>query len=225
LSNYTPECRVRTWVSCSIEELGNQEGMSAREFAWKFEKAVKVAAVDVHRATTHNKGIFNGIDAVVLATGNDFRAVEACGHTWAARNGRYSSLTTLRLENDTFHYELEIPMALGVVGGLTGLHPLVKRGLEMLGHPSASELMCIAASLGLANNFGALRSLTTTGIQKGHMKMHLLNILNHFEATASEKEKAMEYFKQHKVSFTSVRAFLLSLREQVVSSVDSKKQS
>lgn len=225
LSNYTPECRVRSWVSCPIDQLGIQEGMSAKEFAWKFEKAVKVAEADVHRATTHNKGIFNGIDAVVLATGNDFRAVEACGHTWAARNGRYTSLTKLNLENDTFHYELEIPMALGVVGGLTGLHPLVKRGLELLGQPSASELMCIAASLGLANNFGALRSLTTTGIQKGHMKMHLLNILNHFDATSLEKEKAMEYFKHHKVSFTAVRAFVLSQREEVLSRSDSQKSS
>ena len=99
-------------------------------------------------------------------------------------------------------------MALGVVGGLTTLHPLVAYALELLGKPSAEELMCIAACTGLANNFGALRSLTTTGIQKGHMKMHLLNILNHFQADETQKSAAVEHFKLHKVSFTSVREFL-----------------
>lgn len=208
LSNYTPDCLVRTWVQCPIENLGNQDGMDAQTFAWKFHKAVRVAEIDVHRATTHNKGIFNGIDAVVLATGNDFRAVEACGHTYAARNGQYQSLTKLDLSNGLFTYTLEIPMALGVVGGLTTLHPLVAYALELLGKPSAEELMCIAACTGLANNFGALRSLTTTGIQKGHMKMHLLNILNHFQADETQKSAAVEHFKLHKVSFTSVREFL-----------------
>lgn len=217
LSNYTPDCVVKTWVECPINALGTfDDGMTAKEFAWKFEKAVKVAEVDVHRATTHNKGIFNGIDSVILATGNDFRAVEACGHTYAARNGRYSSLSELRLDNDIFHYSITIPMALGVVGGLTTLHPLVKRALEMLGHPSAYDLMKVSAAVGLANNFGALKSLTTTGIQKGHMKMHLLNILNHFDATDLEKEAAVEYFKKNKVSFTSVRAFIWGIRENII---------
>jgi hydroxymethylglutaryl-CoA reductase len=217
LSNYTPQCLVRAWVECPMEQLGEHEGMSPQEFAWKFEKAVRVAQLDVHRATTHNKGIFNGIDAVVLATGNDFRAVEACGHTHAASSGKYSSLTYLEKSDSHFKYVLEIPMALGVVGGLTGLHPLVKRSLEMLGNPSAPELMQIAACLGLANNFGALRSLTTTGIQKGHMKMHLLNILNHFSATDEEKNQALEYFKTVKVSFSAVRQLLENLRGTTIS--------
>jgi hydroxymethylglutaryl-CoA reductase len=102
------------------------------------------------------------------------------------------------------------------VGGLTTLHPLVRRALEMLGQPDARELMKIAAAVGLANNFGALKSLTTTGIQKGHMKMHLLNILNHFDATIEEKAQAVEYFKKNKVSFTSVRAFIWGLRENII---------
>lgn len=213
LSNYTPECAVRVWVECSITELGFHDQMPPEEFAWKFSKAVRVAELDTYRATTHNKGIFNGIDAVVLATGNDFRAVEACGHTHASKSGKYQSLTHISLENNIFHYELEVPMALGVVGGLTSLHPLVKRSLEMLGNPSAKELMMIAGAVGLANNFGALRSLTTTGIQKGHMKMHLLNILNHFEATDAEKLESIEFFKHHKVTFHAVREFLNGLRE------------
>ncbi len=217
LSNYTPDCLVKAWVQCPIDDLGTFDGgMTAREFAWKFQKAVKIAQVDVYRATTHNKGIYNGIDAVVLATGNDFRAVEACGHAYASRNGQYTSLTDVSLENDLFTFTLTVPMALGVVGGLTSLHPLVKRGLELLGNPSAKELMMIAATIGLANNFAALKSLTTTGIQKGHMKMHLLNILNHFDATEEEKEKAVEFFKHHKVSFSTVRDFITAERGQMI---------
>lgn len=217
LSNYTPECLVKTWVECDINDLGTfDDGMTAEEFAHKFAKAVKVAQVDTYRATTHNKGIYNGIDAIVLATGNDFRAIEACGHTYASRNGKYSSLSEIDLSNGRFKYSITVPMAMGVVGGLTALHPLAKRSIEMLGNPSASELMMIAAAVGMANNFGALKSLTTTGIQKGHMKMHLLNILNHFEANEAEKEAAVEYFKTNKVSFNSVRSFLIALREEII---------
>ncbi len=215
LSNYTPNCRVKTWVTCPIADLGTFDGGSVgpEEFAKKFALGARIAEVDPHRATTHNKGIFNGVDSVVLATGNDFRAVEACGHTYAARNGQYSSLTYLDLSNDTFTYTLEIPLAVGTVGGLTTLHPVSKRSLEMLGHPSASELMMIAAVAGLANNFSAIKSLVTVGIQKGHMKMHLLNILKNFEATEPEVEEAKEYFKTHVVSYTEVRKFIELVRD------------
>lgn len=214
LSNYTPDCLVKCWVECPIDELGEPgSDLNPRDFAWKFSKAVKVAQVDVYRATTHNKGIYNGIDALVLGTGNDFRAVEACGHAYASRQGRYTSLTELSLEHDLFRFTLTVPLALGVVGGLTSLHPVAKRGLELLGNPSARELMMIAAAAGLANNFAAVRSLTTTGIQKGHMKMHLQNILNHFGASEAEKSLATAFFEKEKVSFATVRAFLESLRE------------
>lgn len=223
LSNYTPQCLVKTWVECDINDLGTfEDGMTAQVFADKFAKAVKVAQVDTYRATTHNKGIYNGIDAIVLATGNDFRAIEACGHTYASRNGKYSSLSEIDLSNGKFKYSITVPMAMGVVGGLTALHPLAKRSIEMLGNPSAAELMMVAAAVGMANNFGALKSLTTTGIQKGHMKMHLLNILNHFEATESEKEAAVEYFKANKVSFNSVRSFLIALREEIIKNAAAK---
>ncbi len=214
LSNYTPRCLVKVWVECPIEKLGTfADGtMDAQTFAARFARGVKIAQVDPHRATTHNKGIFNGIDSVVLATGNDFRAVEACGHTYAARNGQYSSLTYVEVTDTTFKYTLEIPLALGSVGGLTNLHPLVKRALEMLGYPSAQELMKIAAVIGLANNFSAIRSLVTVGIQRGHMKMHLLNILKTLEASEEEIEKAKVYFIKNVVSYNTVREFLFLCR-------------
>lgn len=216
LSNYTPDCVVKTWVECDIDQLeGIDEDLSGEQFAWKFEKAVQIATVDVHRATTHNKGIFNGIDAVALATGNDFRAIEACGHTYASRDGQYRSLTEVTIENGKFRYSLTIPLALGTVGGLTTLHPLAKKSLELLGNPGARELMRIAASVGLANNFGAIKSLVTKGIQKGHMKMHLLNILNQMGANEQEKEKAKIHFEEEKVSFNAVATFLDKLRNPV----------
>lgn len=215
LSNYTPDCLVRTWVECPIEDLGSfPDGMTAQTFAKKFDKAVRIAQIDPHRATTHNKGIFNGIDAVVLATANDFRAIEACGHTYAARDGQYRSLSNCSIENGRFKFWMDLPLAVGTVGGLTKLHPIAKRSLELLDNPSAQELMGIIAAVGLAQNFSALRSLVTTGIQKGHMKMHLLNILNHLGAKEKEVEKAVAYFKNNAVSFTAVREFLETISPQ-----------
>ncbi|MBR7022142.1 MAG: hypothetical protein IKI09_01545, partial [Bacteroidales bacterium] len=156
LSNNTPDCRVKVWVECPVNQLdGIDETLSGAEYAKKFKKAVDIAHIDTDRATTHNKGIYNGIDAVVIATGNDFRAVEAAGHTFASRNGHYESLSSVTIENGIFHFELEVPMALGTIGGLTSLHPLAKKTLELLGNPTAKELMMIAATMGLANNFSA----------------------------------------------------------------------
>jgi hydroxymethylglutaryl-CoA reductase len=213
LSNYTPDCRVRAWVECPVEDLYEPElQMSANEFAQKFARAVRIAKIDVNRATTHNKGIFNGIDAVVLATGNDFRAIEACGHTWAARDGQYRGLTDIQIENGRFIFSLEIPLAVGTIGGLTALHPLSKFSLDLLGRPQAAELMEVLGVIGLAQNFAALKSLTTSGIQKGHMKMHLMNILKHLEATPTEIEKAKHYFEHAVVSFSAVRQFLQDKR-------------
>ncbi|MGP1445957.1 MAG: hydroxymethylglutaryl-CoA reductase [Candidatus Limimorpha sp.] len=214
LSNNTPDCRVKVWVECPFGQLeGIDEQLSGLEYAQKFKKAVDIAHIDPYRATTHNKGIYNGIDAVVIATGNDFRAVEAAGHTYAARNGRYKSLSSVSISNDIFRFELEVPMALGTVGGLTGLHPLAKKSLELLGNPTAPELMIIAATMGLANNFSAVRSLTTKGIQAGHMKMHLNNILNQLQASEEEKRKAREHFKEKTVSYAGVEKYLESLRK------------
>jgi len=213
LSNYTPKCLVKAWVECDFKELDKiDKSMTGEQFARKFETAVKIAEIDTFRATTHNKGIFNGIDAVAIATGNDFRAIEAAGHAYATRTGNYKSLSHVDLSEGRFKYSLELPLALGTVGGLTSLHPLAKHSLEMLGKPSARELMMITASVGLANNFSAVRSLITKGIQVGHMKMHLMNILNHFKATEEEKKLATVYFKEKTVSFAMVDDYIKKLR-------------
>lgn len=212
LSNYTPECIVRSEVSCPVEMLNADEEISPEEFAEKFYQAVRIAEVEPYRATTHNKGIFNGIDAVVIATGNDFRAVEAAGHTYASRTGRYSSLTHCEVKDGLFRFWIELPLALGVVGGLTSLHPMVKFSLDLLHKPNARELMGIVASSGLAQNFAALRALVTSGIQKGHMKMHLMNILNQLEATEEERVKIVEYFKDHVVSHSETIKIFCKLR-------------
>lgn len=209
LSNYTPECKVKVWVECHTDELnGVYEQLDGKAFAAKFKKAVDIAHIDEYRATTHNKGIYNGIDAVVIATGNDFRAVEAAGHAYASRNGHYASLSYVEIKDDIFRFTLEVPLALGTVGGLTSLHPLAKKSLELMGNPSAKQLMMIAATMGLANNYAAVKSLTTKGIQQGHMKMHLANILNQLGATENEKTLATEYFKDKTVSYSEVEKFL-----------------
>ncbi|MBZ9786842.1 hydroxymethylglutaryl-CoA reductase, degradative [Psychroflexus sp. CAK57W] len=211
LSNYVPECLVRAEVSCPVAELGETKA-EAEQFVKKFSRAIKIAEIEPYRAVTHNKGIMNGIDAVVLATGNDFRAVEAGVHAYAARKGHYSSLTHVRVENGIFRFWIEVPLALGTIGGLTSLHPLVKLSMAMLNHPSAEELMRIAAVAGLAQNFAAVNSLVTTGIQKGHMKMHLMNILNQFEANETERTKAIEYFKTNTVTHSEVIHLLEKMR-------------
>ena len=214
LSNNTPDCRVKVWIECPVEQLdGIDEHLTGAEYAVKFKKAVDIAHIDTDRATTHNKGIYNGIDAVVIATGNDFRAVEAAGHTYASRSGHYESLSTVTITDGIFHFELEVPMALGTVGGLTSLHPLAHKSLELLGNPTAPELMMIAATMGLANNFSAVRSLTTKGIQEGHMKMHLNNILNQLKANDEEQRQAREYFKDKTVSYAAVEQYLQSIRK------------
>jgi hydroxymethylglutaryl-CoA reductase len=213
LSNYVPNCIVRAEVSCPIEELEEKHILHPQEFAEKFVQAVQIAEVEPYRAVTHNKGIMNGVDAVVLATGNDFRAVEAGIHAYASRNGKYSSLSHAKIENGIFTFWLEIPLALGTVGGLTSLHPLVKLSLEMLEKPSAKELMQFVAVAGLAQNFAALRSLTTTGIQEGHMKMHLNNIINQFEANDEERILIQRYFKKNTVSHSAVVTYIEGLRK------------
>lgn len=209
LSNYTPHCTVKCSVSCQISELASLSGIYApHEFAQRFEKAVYIATYDPYRAATHNKGIFNGIDAVALATGNDFRAIEANGHVHASSKGQYRSLTRLELTDDTFTYTLELPLSVGTVGGLTTLHPLAKTAMQLLGHPNAHTLMSIMAAAGLSNNFMAVTSLVTHGIQKGHMKMHLTNILRTLNASPLQIELAKQYFSDKTVSYSSVKEFL-----------------
>lgn len=211
LSNYTPNCLVRAEVRAPIEKMAEGE-MSGQQFAEKFCRAVRIAEVEPFRATTHNKGIMNGVDSVVIATGNDFRAVEACAHTYASRTGKYTSLTHAEIKDGEFRFWIDIPLALGTVGGITSLHPMVKFAYRLLGNPNAKDLMRIAAVVGLAQNFSALRSLVTSGIQKGHMKMHLLNILNQLEATEAEKKAIVHHFKDHVVSYSAAVEIFCKMR-------------
>ncbi len=203
LSNYVPDCLVRAEVSCKVENLYKE---NAKHYAQNFVNALNIANVEPHRAVTHNKGIMNGIDSVVIATGNDFRAVEAGVHAYAARSGTYKSLSNAKIEDGVFSFWIEIPLALGTVGGLTKLHPLAKLSLEVLQNPSAKELMQVVACVGLAQNFAALRALTTTGIQKGHMKMHLGNIIKQLGATKEETAYLLDYFANKTVSHSDVVA-------------------
>lgn len=210
LSNYTPGCLVSCEVSCKVEQLSSYAAeLSPQEFAQRFNLAMDIAYHNKERAVTHNKGIYNGIDAVVLATGNDFRAVEAAGHSYASRDGKYRSLSKCEITKEGyFKLSLTLPLALGTVGGLTRLHPLAALSLEILQNPSAEELMSIAASAGLANNFSAVASLVTTGIQRGHMKLHLPNILTSLNATPLERERSEAHFSNKTVSIQKVKEFL-----------------
>ena len=210
LSNYVPNCIVKSSLSCHVSELNSLEP-ETRNFANRLVKAIEIANSDIHRAVTHNKGIMNGVDAVAIATGNDFRAIEAGAHAYASI-GKYKSLSKAFIKNEIFYFELKLPLAIGTIGGVTNLHPLVKLALEILENPNAKELMNIIASVGLAQNFGALRSLVTSGIQKGHMKMHLTNLLNKHGASDKEKEDAYVYFKDKLVSSSSVENFIKKIR-------------
>ncbi|MFT6369400.1 MAG: hydroxymethylglutaryl-CoA reductase [Maribacter sp.] len=212
LSNYVPNCVVKASVSCPVDELVLSSDTSSQLFAEKMIRAVAIAKVEPYRAVTHNKGIMNGIDSVVLATGNDFRAIEAGVHAYAARNGSYSSLTHADIKDGVFRFWIELPLALGTVGGLTKLHPLVKLNLELLRNPSSKQLMEIIAVAGLAQNFAAISSLVTTGIQKGHMKMHLMNMLNQLGANTTEKNQLIAHFKINTVSHSGVAHALEQLR-------------
>jgi len=209
LSNYTPDCIVEASVEAPVEALGNLNGkLSGEEFVRRFVMALQIAHIDAYRAVTHNKGIMNGVDAVLLATGNDFRAIEAGVHAYAFKRGKYTSLSIASIDNGIFRFSVTLPLALGSIGGLTQLHPLAKKSLEILGNPDAKQLMIIAASVGLANHFSASKALITSGIQKGHMKMHLTNILTQLGATDNKKKLAIEWFADKTVSVSAVRDFI-----------------
>jgi hydroxymethylglutaryl-CoA reductase len=211
LSNYTPDSNVTCSVGCPVEKLGAISGVySPADFARRFVLAVQMASCDVSRAVTHNKGIYNGVDAVMLASGNDWRAAEAAGHSFASKEGTYQSLSSAEVVDGIFRFSLTIPLAIGTVGGLTNLHPMVKLAMKILGNPSAKELMGIAAVVGMANNFSAITSLVTTGIQKGHMKMHLSNILNQLGVGEEQKIRAKEFFADKTISYSDVEKFVKS---------------
>ncbi len=209
LSNYTPDCLVEASVECAFDELnGFVEGMSGSEFANRFQKAIQISNVDVSRAVTHNKGIFNGIDSLAIATGNDWRAIEAAGHAYACRNGAYSGLSEINIEDERFRFSIKMPMNIGIVGGTTSIHPLAKLSLKLLQNPSAKELMGLFAVAGLASNFSAIAALIGKGIQQGHMKLHLKNILTQLEATPAQKQLAEDYFIGKTVVYSEVENFI-----------------
>ena len=208
LSNYTPDCIVESYTECDINDLVDIANIRPKEFAEKMKYAFDIAKIDVSRAVTHNKGIMNGIDAILIATGNDFRAVEAGIHAYASSNSKYQSLSECSISGNKFRLSLKIPLSVGTVGGITDLHPLVKLSLQILDNPSSKDLMCIIASVGLAQNFAAVRSLITSGIQEGHMKMHLINLLIKNNASEEQIRKAKTYFLNKEINSSSVNQFL-----------------
>jgi hydroxymethylglutaryl-CoA reductase len=149
-----------------------RKGFDGEKVAVGVTAASEFAASDPYRAATHNKGIFNGIDAVLIATGNDWRAVEAGGHAYAARNGSYGPLATWKIQEKTLIGSIELPVAVGIVGGAAKAHPTARRCIEIMGVETALELACVVASAGLASNLAALAALSSEGIQSGHMRLH-----------------------------------------------------
>ncbi len=208
LSNYTPECIVESSVECKIDDLSDIDGVTSKEFALKFKNAFDIANIDISRAVTHNKGIMNGIDAVLISTGNDFRAVEAGIHAFASSKGMYKSLSECTIIDNIFKIKLKIPLSIGTIGGITDIHPMVKLSLKLLDNPTSDKLMNIICSVGLAQNFAAVKSLVTSGIQKGHMKMHLINLLIKQNATKDQIKKSEAYFKDRDINNQSVKDFL-----------------
>lgn len=195
LTNLNDRRRVR--VTCQVHEDDlrldrGDESVPGAEVASGIEQASRFAELDPYRAATHNKGIMNGVDAVVLATGNDFRAVEAGAHSYAARSGTYGPLSTWRRDGAHLMGQLEMPLALGIVGGTLRIHPAAVLALKLMRVETASELSAIAASVGLAANLAALRALATEGIQRGHMSLHARSVATAAGAVGKEVERVAE---------------------------------
>ena len=189
LSNYATDSLVTASCRIAFRYLSRQKDQG-REIAEKMALASQFAQADPYRASTHNKGIFNGIDAILIATGNDWRAIEAGAHAFASRDGRYQGLSqwTLDLEREELVGEMTLPMPVATKGGSIGLNPRVALSHELLGNPSAKELAQIIVAIGLAQNFAALKALVSTGIQQGHMKLQAKSLA--LLAGASESEVA-----------------------------------
>ena len=193
----------------------SQFELSGNEIAKRIVEAFVFADNDPYRATTHNKGIMNGIDPVVIATGNDWRAIEAGAHAYASQTGRYRSLSRWSIAADGWlEGELTVPLQLGTVGGVTRLHPLTKVSLQILGNPNAEELGQVIACAGLASNLAALRALVSTGIQRGHMKLHAKNLALAAGAKGSEVEHvAHQLVLKGKITASIAEDILAEYRE------------
>ena len=207
LSNYATERIATSKATFKKEELGGNDIVDRILSAFAF------AFSDTYRAVTHNKGIMNGIDAVSIATGQDFRAIEAAAHAYASRDGKYRSLTTFsKSSNGDLVGRIEIPLSVGIVGGISTVNPVARMGLKILGVKSACELACVIASAGLAQNLAAIKALSTEGIQKGHMKLHAKNIAVAAGATGKLVDIVSEtMYKQSKISMDSARRILQDL--------------
>lgn len=196
LSNLADHRLVRVRATWKKEEIGGEEIVEKMINAYAFAEA------DPYRAATHNKGVMNGIIPVVTATGNDTRAIEAGAHSYACRSGRYTSITTWEKdENGDLVGSIEMPMAVGLVGGATKIHSTAQAAIKILGINTAAELAQIIASAGLANNMTAMKALATEGIQRGHMSLHARNLAN----TAGAKGEILEKIVKQMVSEKNVR--------------------
>lgn len=185
LSNYASERLSKAECAIPIDAL-SMKNISGEDVARGIVEAYQFAFADPWRAATHNKGIMNGIDAVALATGNDWRAIEAGAHAWASRSGQYRSLSRWWIQDKKLHGSLTVPLQVGTVGGPIKTQPQVAANLKILNNPRAKELSSIMAAVGLAQNLGALRALATEGIQKGHMRMHARNVAAQAGAKSNE---------------------------------------
>ena len=208
LSNLADKRIVKARAVFDKEKMGGESVVDA------FLESYTLAAIDPYRAATHNKGIMNGIDSVIIATGNDFRAIEAGAHAYASRNGQYTSLSSYTKDKDgNLVGELELPMAIGVVGGAGNIHPKARLCKKILGIKTAKELGEIVASLGLAQNFAAVFALSTVGIQKGHMSLHAKNIAVMAGATKDEIDAvADQMIKEEKIKLDRAKEILEELR-------------
>ena len=191
ISNYSTRKIVTASAIFDKEEIGGEKIVDNIILAYQF------AANDEYRAVTHNKGVMNGTIAVANATGQDSRAIEAAANAYAAREGRYNSLTQWsKDQKGNLVGKIELPLSVGIVGGIINVHPMAKSCLNILGIKSANELACVMASVGLAQNFSALRALATEGIQKGHMKLHARNLAAAAGAEPEQVEKIVEKMVQ-----------------------------
>ncbi|MGT2784789.1 hydroxymethylglutaryl-CoA reductase, degradative [Streptococcus merionis] len=209
LSNYATASLVT--ASCRLNVNTISGGL---ETAQKIVKASRLAQVDPYRAATHNKGIFNGIDAVVMATGNDWRAIEAGSHAYACQDGQYRGLAKWTLDGECLMGQLSLPMPIATVGGSIGLNPKVKAAFDLLGHPNAKTLAGLIVATGLCQNFAALRALVTTGIQAGHMKLQAKSLAMLAGATESEIEQVAQKLRQSQhTNLAQAKAILEKLRK------------
>ncbi|AGT35579.1 3-hydroxy-3-methylglutaryl-CoA reductase [Thermofilum adornatum] len=210
ISNLADRRLVRSWVKVYKEDIGGEEVVDAIVDAWAF------AAADPYRAATHNKGIMNGVIAVALATAQDHRAIEAGAHAYAARTGRYVPLSTWEKDQDgNLVGTLEMPMAVGIIGGATKVHPIAKVALKILGVKTATELAEVMGAVGLAQNFAALRALATEGIQKGHMRLHARNLAIMAGATGDLIDKVVEIMvSENKISFAYAQELVNKLSKE-----------